>query len=106
MRKDVRRKQVPIEGSTDPADILQYQVYEAFQLAYKVTANSIYGALALRNSKLGASVTAEGRRMLRVVSESAENELSTWLQNEKWTEEDVNATIPDGDKDSGKTCPL
>ncbi|RYE21083.1 MAG: hypothetical protein EOP45_10070 [Sphingobacteriaceae bacterium] len=95
-RKEVRAKQKLLEGSLDPDDILQYAVYEGQQLAYKVTANSIYGALALRDYRLGASVTAEGRKMLNKVSHAAVHQFPLFLQQNCWTKKDVEIQIPDG----------
>jgi hypothetical protein len=95
-RKEVRAKQKKLEGSLDPDDILQYAVYEGQQLAYKVTANSIYGALALRDYRLGASVTAEGRKMLHKVSHAAVHDFPLYLQKNLWTKQDVETMIPDG----------
>jgi len=63
-----------MEAEKDP---FKKALYNALQLAYKVTANSLYGALGAKNCKirfqdLAASTTATGRKMLNYAREAIE----------------------------------
>jgi DNA polymerase elongation subunit (family B) len=62
-RKDTKKR---MEAETDP---FKKGLLDALQLAYKVTANSLYGALGAKSSKirfidLAASTTAFGRKLI------------------------------------------
>ena len=57
-----------------PIDSLEYNVYNGQQLAFKVACNSLYGFLGARSSplpavRLAATITALGRRNLRLAKE-------------------------------------
>ena len=88
-RKQVRQKQKAYK-KTD----FQYHVLEGQQLALKVTANSVYGAIALKDPCIGACITAKGREMLQKVKYEAEVNFSTYLQSLTWTQRDVDDKIP------------
>lgn len=71
MRKVSKKR---MEAETDP---FKKGLLNSLQLAYKVTANSLYGALGAKNCKirfqdLAASTTATGRKMLNYAREAIE----------------------------------
>jgi DNA polymerase elongation subunit (family B) len=70
-RKESKKR---MEKETDP---FKKNLLNSLQLAYKVTANSLYGALGAKNSKirfqdLAASTTAYGRTLLNYAREGLE----------------------------------
>lgn len=70
-RKESKKR---MEKETDP---FKKNLLNSLQLAYKVTANSLYGALGAKNSKirfqdLAASTTAYGRKLLNYAREGLE----------------------------------
>lgn len=70
-RKETKNR---MKYETDP---FKKGLLESLQLAYKVTANSLYGALGAKNSKirfqdLAASTTAYGRKLLNYAREGLE----------------------------------
>jgi DNA polymerase elongation subunit (family B) len=72
-RKQTRKR---MKSISDP---FQYDVLEGRQLAYKVTANSVYGSLGARVSQIyykdiAASTTSTGRRLLLLAKEKIEEQ--------------------------------
>lgn len=66
-----------IESITDTYDDFQKAVLDGLQLAYKVTANSLYGQCGAKTSaiylkEIAACTTATGRKMIYMVKEFAE----------------------------------
>lgn len=83
-RKKFKKK---MEAEQDP---FKKKLYEGMQLAYKLTANSLYGQLGAGTSAVymkecAASTTAAGRNMLEIARHFVENEFVDQL-----TPEDVN----------------
>jgi DNA polymerase elongation subunit (family B) len=74
-RKATRKR---MKGVTDP---FLYNVLEGRQLAYKVTANSVYGSLGARTSQIyykdiAASTTSTGRSLLMLAKDKIEEEFN------------------------------
>ena len=83
-RKETRKK---IKTEKDPA---KQKVLDGFQLAYKVTANSVYGQTgastsAVRFKKLAASTTAVGRERIG----DAEQGVKDWAKEKGYKEPEV-----------------
>ena len=82
---------------TDTYDEFQKAVLDGLQLAYKVTANSLYGQVGARTSpiymkELAASTTATGRNMI--------------IKAKKFIEEELDGTVIYGDSVTGCTITL
>ena len=68
-----------IESKTDKYNSFQQKVLDGLQLAYKVTANSLYGQVGAATSpicmkELAASTTATGRQQLKIARNFVESE--------------------------------
>jgi DNA polymerase delta subunit 1 len=77
-------KNIEIEKIEDTYDIFQKSILDGLQLAYKVTANSIYGLMGASVSpiyckELAASTTSGGRKLLHF----AKNEIETNFEHSK-----------------------
>ena len=76
--KDPEKSQEEIEEEKDNLK-MQYDVHDGFQLAMKVSMNSIYGFTGanlgrLPEKRIAAATTAEGRRMIQSCKEYVESE--------------------------------
>ena len=74
IKKEMKKAKANMKEATDPEIIKQYEneyeVLDGFQLAMKVSMNSIYGFTGanfgrLPEKRIAAATTAEGRRMIR-----------------------------------------
>jgi DNA polymerase elongation subunit (family B) len=78
-RNDTRAKQKNVTDSS------MFAILEGLQLAYKVTANSLYGQMGAKTSpvhmkEIAASTTARGREMLELGRDYVEKEFSAVLE--------------------------
>jgi len=92
-RKETKKR---MDKETDP---FKKALLNSLQLAYKVTANSLYGALGAKNSKirfqdLAASTTAVGRSLIMYAKEGLERAFG------RSARKDCNAAYVYGDTDS------
>ena len=92
-RKETKKR---MDKETDP---FKKNLLNSLQLAYKVTANSLYGALGAKNSKirfqdLAASTTAVGRSLIMYAKEGLERTFG------RTARPDCNAAYVYGDTDS------
>lgn len=83
IKKDMKNVKNELSKATDQEEIdkmkMYYDVLDGFQLAMKVSMNSIYGFTGanlgrLPEKRIAASVTAEGRRMIQACKEYVEGE--------------------------------
>lgn len=92
-RKETKKR---MDKESDP---FKKNLLNSLQLAYKVTANSLYGALGAKNSKirfqdLAASTTAVGRKLIMFAKEGLERAFGRGART------DCNAEYVYGDTDS------
>lgn len=86
-RKSIKKEMKVVKGKMKEAQTkeekedleMQYNVLDGFQLAMKVSMNSIYGFTGanfgrLPEKRIAAAVTAEGRRMIQACKEYVESE--------------------------------